>query len=120
MSPRKKNWIAFTTPEGENKLGSPSFLKKLLGFDKLEALVWRLKEDNRVMSHRVIRLESPFRQAEVIELLSQEETPHNFTWLKNRVDNLGFRDLEPLIESGVLRVTDRAGHRMFTLEEGSD
>lgn len=113
MTKRTENWIRITTPDGEIRIASPAFICKLLGVPKIEADVWNLRQENMRLKRRLIFLETPYRQKEVIALLSQAEKPHNFMWLKNRIDNLCFMDLEPLIEDDSLSVRTKAGHRMF-------
>ena len=113
---RTEDWILFENPEGEKRIGSPAYIKGILGIDKLEGKIWNLKNENYILKQRLIRLEAPYRQKEVISLLSKTEKPHNFTWLKNRIPNLGIADMEPLVKEGSVLVEDKAGHRMFTLD----
>ena len=103
-SERKENWIAITTPEGERKIAAPSYIKKLLGLD-LSNVYNRIER----LERRVDLLESPDRQAQILELLYKHGT-HNWVWIFNRVENVQRSDIKDLVDTGLI-VESKSGSR---------
>ena len=95
MSKRKEDWIKIVTPDNENKIASPSYIKKLLNVD-LSNIYNRLIR----MESKIDKLESPKRQEKIIEAL-RDQGRHSRIWLDNRVSFRGY-DLRDLIEKGII------------------
>jgi hypothetical protein len=110
---REEDWIYIIQPDGEKKIASPAFIKKLLGVD---VEVFNLKRRARELELKVSRLESPGRQAQILELIA-EHGPRSRPWINNRVSDYHYYDLDNLVAGGFL-VESRSGtHRMYGLPE---
>jgi hypothetical protein len=118
LTDRKEDWIRIITPEGQEMRASPNYIRKLLGVTVNEADIYNLKHEIRQIKKRVTKLEYPIREKEVIELLSKEEKPHNFTWLKNRVENLTYADYYFMIDEKILLVKKHGKTDMVYLNKG--
>ena len=101
-SERKEDWISIYTPEDERKIASPSYIKKLLGLD-LSNVYNRIER----LERRVDLLESPSRQAQILELL-YKHGKHNRIWISNRVGNVQWSDIKELVDTGLI-VESKAG-----------
>lgn len=95
-SERKEDWIEITTPEGKKMIASPSYIKKLLGLD-LSTIYNRIER----LERRVDLLESPGRQAQILELL-YKHGKHNWIWIFNRVENVQRSDIKELVDTGLI------------------
>ena len=113
---RTENWISFQNPEGQNKIGSPSFIRKLLGVDTNEESIYRLINRMQSLENKVHRLESPQRQRQVVDLLTKEAgKSHRFNWFSNRIPNLDYRDMRSLVNDGTISEEKAGNTTMFYL-----
>ena len=110
MSARKEDWIKIVTPKNENKIASPSYIKKLLDVD-LSNIYNRLIR----MESQIDKLESPQRQENIIEVL-RGQGKHNRSWLSYRIDYRWY-DLSALIEKGIIVESYSGSQRMIELSE---
>ena len=110
---RKKNWIKIFTPDNEDKIASPDYVKKLMGIDlsNIHRRLIRLEE-------KMDKLESPQRQEKIIDAL-RGQGKHNRSWLENRV-TFQWYDLGPLIEKGIIVESHSGSQRMIELNEELD
>lgn len=115
MTKRTTDWISFQTPEGESRIGSPAFIKQLLGVDKMEAHIRNAASRILSLERKVHTLESPQRQKEVLELLFEEENSRMFTWLSNRVRNLDREDITVLVNIGHISTEKSGRNTMYYL-----
>lgn len=117
MTKRETDWISIYTPEGERKIASPDYIKKLLKVPSVSNILSRLARAET----KIERLESPQRQEKIIRLL-KEHGKHNKIWLGNRVDFRHY-DLAALREAGRIVETRSGSQSMIGLsdtEEGLD
>ena len=110
---RKENWIRIRTPQGENRIASPAYVKKLMGID-LSNIHHRLIS----IEGKIDKLESPIRQEKIIEAL-RGQGKHNRSWLENRV-SFQWYDLRPLIHKGIIVESYSGTQRMIELNEELD
>ena len=110
MSKRKEDWIKIYTPENENKIAAPAYIKKLLGVNLFNIC-------NRLirMESQIDKLESPQRQEKIIEIL-RGQGKHNKSWLVNRIDYRWY-DLIALIKKGIVIETKSGTQPMIELSE---
>ena len=110
MSKRKEDWIKIYTPENEDKIAAPSYIKKLLRVDTSN-IYTRLHR----MESKIDKLESPQRQEKIIEIL-RGQGKHNKIWLGNRIDYRWY-DLTALIKKGIVIETKSGTQPMIELSE---
>ena len=108
MSKRKEVWIKIYTPEGETRIASPAYIKKLLDVD-LSNIYNRLIR----IESQIDKLEAPQRQERIIETL-RGQGKHNRSWLSYRVDYRWY-DLLALIEKGIIVESKSGTHRMIEI-----
>ena len=101
------------TPEGENQIASPLYVKEMMGLG-LSNILNRL---NR-MENKIDKLEALQRKEKIIETL-RGQGKHNRTWLENRVD-LRHYDLAVLIEKGIIIESHSGSQRMLELFLGAE
>ncbi len=91
---RKRNWIKISTPENEDRIASPEYVKRLMGLDvNFQVLNNRIQK----LEYKMDRVEAPQRHKEILRLL-EKYGKHNLTWIKNRVSNYQWYDLSDLID----------------------
>lgn len=105
---RKEEWIQITQPDGEKMIASPGYIKKLLGLD-LSNIYDRLQR----VEYKIDSLEAPGRQEEILRLL-QENGKHNLVWIRNRVGNYQWYDMDVLIKSGLIRTSKSGSVTMYS------
>jgi len=116
MSQRKEDWVNITQPDGKQMIAPPKFINKLLGVDKNEANIYNIFNRLNCLETRVHQLESPERQQQVIELLTEEAgRSRMFTWLNNRVRNLDYTDIRSLLNDGTISEEKSGRNSMFFL-----
>lgn len=103
---RKQNWIYIYTPDGENKIASPAFIRNLLRIKDVDLsnIYNRLQR----IEYQMDKAESPGRQEEILKLL-REDGKHNLVWISNRVGNYQRYDLDGLLKAGLI-VESKAGN----------
>lgn len=106
-SERKEDWISIYTPEGEKKIASPSYIRKLLKIESRDQLLAGVFNRIESLERKVDRLESPGRQAQILELL-YKHGKHNRIWIFNRVGNGQWYDIKELVDTGLI-VESKAG-----------
>ena len=110
---RKEDWIEIVTPEDENRMASPQYIRKLLGIKDVDlSNVW-----NRLLrlENKITKLESPARQEKITELL-RKNGKHNLTWISNRVSDYEWYDIMELLKKGIVNKTRSGSQILYSLE----
>lgn len=121
---RSEDWIWIIKPDGEKRIGSPSFIRSLLGLENVRGEINDLKR-------RLLKAERPLRKRKILELLGSgdsEGKPHSSRWFLTRL-NWWFSsvseyevngDIRELAEEGKVSTFKSGGHLMVKLcEKGS-
>jgi len=95
MTNRTEVWIHIIEPDGTNKIASPSYIKSLLGIDKIEA---RISEINKVIDV----LEKPMRKQKILRVLNDGK-PHTERFIKRRLADYRYLDLLELKDEGHIK-----------------
>jgi hypothetical protein len=110
---RKEDWIRIMQPDGEDRIASPSYIRKLLKIESRDQLLSGVLNRLNWLERHVDQLEAPGRKQEVLDLL-REHGSHNKTWIFNRVVNLSWRELSELVSEGLIVKSKSGSQSMFS------
>lgn len=104
-SKRTQHYIVIYTPEGKERIASPSFVRQLLG-------ICVLREEVKLLTLRVSELEAPGRRERIVALLRKDGDFRTYNWLDWR---LTFKpsDLDVLLAEGKLERRRSGSHVLY-------
>lgn len=80
-----------------NKRSTKSFEEFIAEWDQQDRWIKILFERVNRLEDKVRDLEGPKRRKAILNLLSKETKPHRSEWIRNRVYNFDYKDLDVLI-----------------------